>query len=895
MERYIFFFIFFFFLSKTISGQKEVLKIFGTVVDSFNGPIAFANVYLKLNDTSAITSYGMTDEKGNFSFQSPFFKKNIAIASALGYETRTKQIDTEDKESIKINFRLSNKIFTLKETVIKANNRAIEHGDTVTFNADKYRDSTERNLEELLAKLPGVEVDKNTGNISVQGQSIKKILIEGDDLTGRNYQLMSKNMAADVVDKIQVIDKFVENKKLRGLKRSEDKVINLTLKENRKKLLFGNAKIGIGNDERTDNSVNLFGFYKKLKTITFGNFNTSGVNSTAEMLSGSDFKDDTEAENLHSILKSRNYSLINLGAIPNLGLNTQSVRFNRSALLSTHFVIRPIETLSLKAVFTITNDRLRSYIDNQYKYLLKDSVFNLNESNIIQRKPTVIEIHLEAQIDLSSKALLRYKFDFRNSIADNTANTLTNTNTVSSLLDTHTLSFSNALDFTYRINDNQAFTGNLSYINDNNQQNLSSMQVQPILIPFTNLLSNALSQSLKKPLAYFTVNGQWLYAKNTLKVSDYFGAVFKNENFNSSLSAQFQNLAETLPDSFQNNFTYKQANYYIGVNIKEEWQGIQWFSDVSGGYYIVKSNTSINKDNFYAVPVIGFKKVINKHTLFGTYAYNYSLPQSIDVANGFILTDYRYIIRGSSIFIPSNSYTEILNYTYGNFDDEFLGHFNIIHSINAQGYISNLDINPFFYISSKTKNIFPTKTTNISASFERYFPKFYFRLKVRPSLTLGNYYNTLNGSNIRETSTTNGAVDISIRSAYLKWFNFHFGTTITQSNSRTFTENLSYNTNSNSAGSFLDFYLKFSDKFSGRIANELFYFKQQSNLGQNYFFANAYIDYNIIRSSLSVSLSINNIFNTNAFITSTVNDYSTQINKIRLLPRYALLEINFRF
>jgi CarboxypepD_reg-like domain len=885
--------IYLLFLSHCLYAQTTLR---GYIKDSLRNPLPYVNIFVQENDSSAIIAFGSSNDKGYYAFESALPKNFVIKASALGYETKSIRIENNSKNTLDIDFVLYTKELILKETIVRGSNKIIQKSDTTTFNADRFRDSTERNLEELLAKIPGIDVDKNTGTITVQGQPIKKILIEGDDLTGRNYQLMSKNMAADVVDKIQVIDRFNENKLLKGLKNSNDKVINITLKENRKKLLFGNALVGFGNDERTNNSINLFGFFNKLKTISFGNFNTIGQISTADRMSDMDFKDDTEAENLRSVLKSRNNGIIEIGRTPSLSLNSQSVRFNRAALASTHFTIRPIESLSLKGAITFSNDRSESYVTNSYQYLLGDTLFNLNEGNEIQRKPTIIEGHLEAQIDLSAKSLLRYKGDIRKSMAENITSTIANGNSINNSLLNNTLAFSNSLDYTYRINDYQAITSNLSIISDNTTQDLSLSQTLPRLTPSVFLPSDALFQSVKKPMKYYALSGQWLFAKNTLKISTYAGGVLKRDDLTSQMRGQLDNKPIKLSDTFENNLMLHQSNYYLGLNFKEEWQGIQWFSDISGGYHNTSFNGRINQDNFYVLPTLGFKKKLKeRHAFFGTYAYNYDLPQIYDLTSGYILTDYRSVNRGSTFFIPANSHTGIFNYTYGNFSDEFLWHFNVLHSSNAKGYRSNFAIDANFNLSDKVENNFINQSTILSGGIERYMPKVYMRLKVRPIVAFGKYPNTLNGSDIRNTNTVNTSIDVSLRSAYLKWFNFHLGTTINQSLIRTDIGDIQNVVKNHSIGSFIDFYFKFSSRFNAKIDNELFYFKQQNANEQKYYFINAAANYDVIKTRLTVSLIAKNLLNTNEFINSFVSDYSTQINRIRLLPRYVLLEINFRF
>jgi CarboxypepD_reg-like domain len=887
-------FTLFLFQILSATAQKSIV-VNGQVKDNLGNVLPFANIVAQEKDSMPIISYGIADENGKYNFEVPSSAQILLKASLLGYQSEIIKIENNSKKVLEVNFNLTPKELILKEAIITGSNKIVQKSDTITFNADRFRDSTERNLEELLAKIPGVDVSKD-GVITVQGKPIKKILIEGDDLTGRNYQLMSKNMAADVVDKIQVIDRFTENKLLKGLKRSEDKVINITLKENRKKLLFGNAVAGLGNDERTNNSLNLFGFYKKLKTVTFGNFNTIGQISTADRMMDMDFKEDTEADNLRSVLKSRNTNLIDIGRTPSVSLNSQSVRFNRAALASTHFIFRPAESFRLKGVITFSNDRPRSYVNDNYQYLLGDTLFNLSEKNDIERKPTIVEGHLEAQIDLNTRSSILYRGDIRNSMSNNSTSTIANGNNINSALANNTVAFSNVLDYTYRINDYHAMTANLTLISDNATQDLTLSQTLPRLTPSVFLPSDALFQNVQRPMTYYALSGQWLYAKNTLKVSTYTGAVLKQENLSSQMRGQLGNQPIQLSDTFNNELMMRQSNYYLGLNFKETWRGIDLFSDVSSGFQATNLSGRTSENNFYALPTFGFKKKIKeKHALFATYAYNFQLPQMYDLINGYVLTDYRSLSRGSTAFIPANSHTSIFNYTYGNFSDEFLWHFNVLHSSNLKGYRSDFGIDANFNLSNKLENNFNNQSTLFSGGIERYMPKVYMRLKVRPSVSLGNYPNTLNGSDIRNTKTVNSSVDISLRSAYLKWFNFHFGTTISQSLIKTNLGDVQNEVKNNSIGSFIDFYLKLNSRCSAKLENELFYFKQENTLAQRYYFINASTNYDIIKAKLTASLTAKNLLNTNEFINSFVTDYVTQINRIRLLPRYVLFEVNFRF
>ena len=882
---------------------QERMNISGTVRDSLNAPIPFAQVYVQKTDSSSIIAYGSTNSEGVFKFSAPILEKFIIKANVLGFEAKILRFENNDKTVIVANFNLNPKTFTLKETIVNASS-TIQKSDTTTFSADKFRDSTDRTLEQVLAKLPGVEVNKNTGEITVQGKSIKKILFEGDDLTGRNYQLLSKNMPADAVDKIQLIDKFVENKQLKGIKNSDDIVINVTLKENKRYLLFGNVGIGAGNDDRYTASLNLIGAFRKFKTLSFGSYNSVGKISVAENMQRLEFKEDGEADAQRAILKSTNNSIVNFGTVPSLGLNSQSVRFNKAALASTLFVVRPIEKIVLKGGITFSRDEVRSYVSNDQKYLLIDSSFNLSEQIVNQSKPNILETHFDIQMDASDKLLLRYKFDARKSLIDNSAQTVSNGNNITNVLNTNIFSIANTFDLTRRINEQQAVTANISYVSDNNTQNYFLSQSLPRIAPLSKNISDALTQNISRPMTYFSLNAQWLYSKNGLQLTTYTGFIQRNENIISQLNAFNKNSETPLPDSFSNNATFSQKNYYIGLNLKKIFYGISWGVDVSGGVQQTKYTFGeLQKfpehatSGLYALPTVQIqKKFSERSNLFFTYGLNYGLPQTANLLQGYILNDYRTLSRGSLNFVTQNSNTFVAYYRYGNSEDRSTFYVNLFHGNNNGGYRNDLNVTNNYNFTTQVENLLASSSTNVRVAFDNYISPIHWRVKIIPSYSLINYQNNLNGSDVRQTEAQTKSVELSIKSGYLKWFNFNAGSTFSFSNVTTTSPNLEFKTGNQSVGAFIDFTMHYNIKFFIKLENEVYSFKQSSeNTWQKYYFSNASLNYYAMTNKLDISFEVKNVLNTTEFITSSVTDYYTQINRVRLLPRYFIFSVSYRF
>jgi hypothetical protein len=873
---------------------QDALVLRGYVRDTLGKSLPYASVYTQASDSTTITSFGSTNSEGFFQLKPPKEPRFIIKVAALGYEAQSLWVDDSMLKTV-LSFKLLSKNFVLKEAVVTAKTRARQVKDTITFKADMYRDSTERNLEQLLAKIPGIDISKD-GIISVQGKPIKKILIEGDDLTGHNYQLLSQNMAADVVDKIQIIDRFTENKLLKGIKKTTDKVINITIKENRKNLLFGNVLLGFGNDKRTNEELNLMTVYPKIKVINFARYNTIGQNLTAGRLMNANFGNAVEAVQQKALLNNKNTRLININRTPSVNLNSQSVQFNESVSGSSHFIVHPKETLTLKGSALYNNDKIWTFSDNDYQYLLPDSTFMLFEKNDLTNRPIVFEAKLDLEWEVSQKSALRVVGNFQSTNLFATASTVANGNKIANILMDKNSAWQTSMDFTHRINDNKAFLFNTVWVRNVNNQDLNidqtlSRQIStPLSQPFFSM-----SQQIAKPMSFVSSIAQFLTTSPKLDFSLNAGWALKTEYLNSTLLFDKQ----LLNNAYSNNSYGNQKNYFVGLNLSHNWKENQLFFNTSVGVYDqtieVKKSEKTSRKSSYALPTLGFQWKKEKKTVFLTYGYNFSLPQITDVSDGSVLTDYRNIVRGLTVLIPSNSHTLISNYSYGNFTDEFLITLNSIYSVQKGGYRSNFEVDKGFNLTSKVENIFNTNSLTLSGRLERYFSKLYLRFRFKPTVNVFEYQNVLNQSFIRATRQTNTNLDFSVRSAYLKWFNYHIGGNLGYSKVATQTIEGIKNVKNQTLGSYIDFHLKFSKRWTAKFDNELFSFCQSRNQGQTYYFSNISTSFDIIQSKLSLNLSVNNLFNTQSFISNSISDYVINTTRIRLLPRYVLLEINLKF
>lgn len=145
----------------------------------------------------------------------------------------------------------------LKEVVVESRVPVRMKGDTVEYNAGQFKIKENAVVEDLLRKLPGVKVDQG-GNITAQGETVGKVLVDGKEFFGNDPAIATKNLPADMVSKIQVLDKMSDQEEFTGIDDGNKvKTINIVTKKNSKKGYFGNVSAGIGADGKYEGGANI--------------------------------------------------------------------------------------------------------------------------------------------------------------------------------------------------------------------------------------------------------------------------------------------------------------------------------------------------------------------------------------------------------------------------------------------------------------------------------------------------------------------------------------------------------------------------------------------------------------------------------------------------------------
>ena len=279
MRISILFLFLFAFLSPTVFAQRADGSIKGKLIDSTSKqPIADATVSVVSARDSSLASFSLSSKQGSFEIKNLLPGDYKLVVSSKGLqEIRQPFSISSEKKLIDLGTLTMNKDYKMLEgVVITSESPIVVKNDTVQFNASGFKTIPNATVEDLLKKIPGMEVDKE-GGVKAQGEQVQRILVDGKEFFGNDPKLATKNLTADMVESVQVFDDMSEQAKFTKIDDgSRSKTINIKLKKDRNKGFFGRALAGYGSKDRYEGnlSFNKFDGNNRVSVL----FNANNIN-----------------------------------------------------------------------------------------------------------------------------------------------------------------------------------------------------------------------------------------------------------------------------------------------------------------------------------------------------------------------------------------------------------------------------------------------------------------------------------------------------------------------------------------------------------------------------------------------------------------------------------------
>ncbi|HEV8285548.1 MAG TPA: outer membrane beta-barrel protein [Chitinophagaceae bacterium] len=260
-----------------ITSAQKTGTIKGIAFDTLiKQPVSNATITLMQKKDSSLVSFTLTDNSGRFELTGIQNGEYRLLITHVNYYNTNQpfKIDDEHKSIDLGNIVMKDRSKVLSEVVITAEAPPVTLvGDTIQYNAGSFKTQPNANVEDLLKKLPGVKVEKD-GTVKAQGEKVQKVLVDGKEFFGNDPKIATKNLPADAIDKVQVYDKLSDQAQLTGFDDgNSEKTINLKLKKDKKKGMFGKINAGAGTDERYQERFNLNSFKgaRQMSAIGMGN------------------------------------------------------------------------------------------------------------------------------------------------------------------------------------------------------------------------------------------------------------------------------------------------------------------------------------------------------------------------------------------------------------------------------------------------------------------------------------------------------------------------------------------------------------------------------------------------------------------------------------------------
>ncbi|MEO9004115.1 MAG: TonB-dependent receptor [Ginsengibacter sp.] len=279
-------FCFIFGIASTFSMNAQ--SVSGTVTDASSGsPVSNATVKIQLVDSSSSPYLTVSDSKGNFIFNNVLNGSyNVSITS-IGYAALQRKVTIAGKSVNLGNMEIGKSAETLSTVVVSGVAAVRQKNDTLEYAASMYKVNPDATSEDLIKKMPGVTVDKS-GTVTAQGESVKKVTVDGRDFFGDDATATLRNLPAEVIDKIQVFDKLSDQAQLTGFDDGNTtKSINIVTKKDMRTGNFGRIYGGYGTDGRysTGGNVSFFNNARRISLVGLVN-NVNQQNFSSQDLLG---------------------------------------------------------------------------------------------------------------------------------------------------------------------------------------------------------------------------------------------------------------------------------------------------------------------------------------------------------------------------------------------------------------------------------------------------------------------------------------------------------------------------------------------------------------------------------------------------------------------------------
>ena len=865
-------------------------KITGKVSGPEREGLPSASIVVKDSVNKSTVAYTFSDDNGAYSLKIKGAGKYTISFLSLGYKTKISPITVLPNQSnIEVDILLEEKPVDLEEVIIKAEKPISVRKDTINFKTKYFTDGTEQTVEELLKKIPGLNVDSK-GTIKVGNQEIEKLMVDGDDLFERGYKILSKNMPAYPIEEVEVLKRYSNNRLLKGIEESNKVALNLKLNEKSKRIWFGNAEIGLGNDSFYQLKGNLMNFGKKNKYYFLVNGNSIGYDATGDiqqLIRPYRYNEPASIGDNQSV-----NNLLGLSA-GNLNFKRSRTNFNNAELASLNAIFNPTEKLKIKTLGFFNWDETDFFRNSVDVVNVNNTNFNNTEDYKLRNKKRIAFGKLDVTYNISKTKMLEATTKYNNGDFNDGSSLVFNGNSTTENLQHQNTLFDQKINYTNKFKDTKVFLLTGRFIHEKTPQNyrINQFFYGDLFEDSENV--NNVKQGSNNQMQFLGINTHLLDRKpsgNLLELQ--LGNEYRKDKLNSTFSLLENNTVVNEPSGYQNKTTYTVNDLYFKSKFRYKFGKIGLVGNLNFHQLFntfENQNTSDSHNPFFINPSVGLDwKINDKNKIITNYSYNTTNAGILDVYDNFVLTGFRSFSTGTGNFNQLDASSLTLNYQLGNWSDRFFTNTFLLYSKNHDFFSTNTFIDQNFTQSEKII-IKDREFITVNSKLDYYFKFMSSNLKLDLGYTNSEFKNIVNSSDLRTVNSQNFNYGLELRSGFKGIFNYHIGTKWLYSEIKT-TINNSFTNNT----SFLDLSFVFNENFDLQVQTERYYFGNLET-DNTYYFLDLEARYKLKKDKLTLGLSGKNLINTETYRTFSISDIGNSTTEYRLLPRFILLKLEYRF
>ena len=725
---------------------QEHLLLRGQTRDTALAPIAFANVMAIDTLSKEMKGFAVTDVNGNFQLRLEKNKVYELTITFVGFVPISQYIRYDQRPETPLMVILKEAVNTLDQVTVVTEMPVIVRGDTISYRAEAFAKGDERKLEDVLEELPGFNIRDN-GDIEVQGQRVEKVLVDGKEFFDGDTKLATQNIPADVVDRVQVLQNFNDIAPMQGLMDNDRLAINIELKPDKKRIVFGDLEAGTGPDERYFGHANAF-YYAPKTSI---NFIGDGNNVGELALTISDyFRMSGGLASLAS--RSGTTYRVNAGDmdIPVADRNTASDLTNH--LGAMNFTTTPSDQLSISGFLIgfdtesiLGSNSLRTYpqLNEATQEQLITSTTLANQSGLgrfsITYKPNY---NLQVDYNFFGKRGDLDQLTLRNSELRSGSNELWENQDRKPKSQTHQLRMFNAL------NEKNILSAELSYKEETIASDHFLVSGSPLFEGFigTGLSSLSLNQEQQTNAQQYDAAFNYFYIlNNKTHLHAAFGVNHSSQSLNANLSGSE---AINAPDQ-----TLDVTNRYLSVQYKKKWDKLTFSPALSFNHYRIALAEGSSDHPTYLFPQINIEYDFgSSHGLDLSYRESIEYNDVTSYTEGFLLRRYNTLAFGNNGLLPARQHT--LTISYRNFNT--YNFFNIFGGLSYQyitdGFTNNQALDGVENVLTNSNASQANQVSSVYLNLEKRFN--YLRLSGRADLQYSLLNNQFEGQLIANENVT---------------------------------------------------------------------------------------------------------------------------------------------